>query len=230
MKPYYQDSAVTIYHGDCREILPTLERVDLVLTDPPYIHKHTDGGGFAAKANFYKMRQLDGLSAFVPELYIPLISKIAPSQVYFHSRDLVEWYASYAKSNGFSYDLHFWHKENAVPFCKNTFKSDVEYIAILYSAGRHFVNGLGQERYSKVYRSPIFNTNKVHPTEKPIELMCKYITILTSIDYVILDPFMGSGTTLRAAKDLNRKAVGIEINEQYCEIAASRMSQEVLAL
>lgn len=67
-----------------------------------------------------------------------------------------------------------------------------------------------------------------HPTTKPLKLMSELMRLFSNEDELILDPFMGSGTTLRAAKDLGRKAIGIEIEEKYCEIAAKRLSQEVL--
>ena len=69
--------------------------------------------------------------------------------------------------------------------------------------------------------------NTLHPTEKPLELLRDWSLKFSNKGDTILDPFMGSGTTLRAAKDLNRKAIGIEIEEKYCEIAALRLSQEV---
>lgn len=72
--------------------------------------------------------------------------------------------------------------------------------------------------------------NGQHPTTKPLGLVSRFVSLFSEAGETILDPFMGSGTTLRAAKDLGRKAIGIEIEERYCEIAARRLEQEVLAL
>jgi hypothetical protein len=76
----------------------------------------------------------------------------------------------------------------------------------------------------------VFGENNGHPCPRPIDTMRHICAIASPVGGTILDPFMGSGTTLRAAKDLGRKAIGIEIEERYCEIAAKRMSQEVLPL
>jgi site-specific DNA-methyltransferase (adenine-specific) len=226
MKPYYQDSAVTIYHGDCREIVPQLGRFDLLLTDPPYAHKHMDGGGFEAASRFYAGGALDGLNDFVLSDFADVLYKPSNFTVAFHSRDLVPDYAQEARSRGLKYDLHFWHKTNAIPFTANTWKSDVEYIALMWSKKPGWVQ-VSQEQHSKVYASSI-NTDRSHPAAKPIPLLKKYMHILGA--QTILDPFAGSGTTGRAAKDLNKTAVLIEREEKYCEIAANRMAQEVLAL
>lgn len=71
---------------------------------------------------------------------------------------------------------------------------------------------------------------RLHPNEKPVEMVGRFIRLATEAGDMVLDPFMGSGTTLRAAKDLGRRAIGIELEEKYCEIAAKRMGQEVLAI
>ena len=72
-------------------------------------------------------------------------------------------------------------------------------------------------------------SNREHPTQKPLRLMQELVELFTNIGEIILDPFMGSGTTLLAAKNLARKSIGIEIEEKYCEIAAKRLRQEVLS-
>ena len=222
MTPYYEHAGITIYHGDCRDVLAALGRFDLILTDPPYAHKHMDGGGFA-RVEKYQSGSLKALSSFVLADYADMLIQAAPMLIAFHSRDLIPDYAALAREHGRKYDLHFWHKTDAIPFTANTWKSDVEYIALIW-AKRPGWKQLEQAMHSKVWSSATLK-NESHPTTKPIALLEKYIEILCA--KLILDPFMGSGTTLRAAKDLGRQAIGIEIEERYCEIAAKRMGQEV---
>jgi site-specific DNA-methyltransferase (adenine-specific) len=88
---------------------------------------------------------------------------------------------------------------------------------------------MSQQSPAKIFQRHVVSYKKTHPTQKPIELMRWCIEKFPDAQ-TILDPFMGSGTTLRAAKDLNRRAIGIEIEEKYCEIAAKRMAQTVMAL
>ena len=224
MTPYYEHAGITIYHGDCRDVLPTLGKFDLLLTDPPYVHEHMDGGGFPSAAKLYRSGALQAISSFVLDEHADLLIHAAPMLIAFHSRDLIPDYAALAREHGRKYDLHLWHKTNAIPFTANTWKSDVEYIALIW-AKKPGWKQLDQAMHSKVWSSTLLQ-NKLHPTQKPIALLEKYIEILDA--QRILDPFMGSGTTLRAAKDLGRQAIGIEIEERYCEIAAKRMGQEVL--
>ena len=225
MTPYFDDGkGIQIYHADCREILPLLPVVDLVLTDPPYSHKHMDGGGFASGRKFYAKGALDGLNDFNLSEYSEVLINAAKMMIAFHSRDLIDPYSTLAATTKRKYDLHVWHKTNAIPFTANTWKSDIEYISLIWESKPGW-NQRHQSLHSKVWISPI-NSDSAHPAAKPIPLLVKYIDILAA--NTILDPFMGSGTTLRAAKDLGRKAIGIELEERYCEIAANRLRQEVL--
>lgn len=225
MRPYYEQDGITIYHGDCRTVAGSLV-ADLVLTDPPYRHEHVDGGGFAAARRFYAGGALEGLQDFDLSIYSKMLMAAAPMLIAFHSRDLVPDYAMLARECGRSYDLHVWHKTNAIPFTANTWKSDLEYLALIWKAKPGWVQ-CNQALHSKAWVSSL-NTDRQHPAAKPIDLLQKYLLVLDAQD--ILDPFMGSGTTLVAAKNLGRRAIGIEIEERYCEIAAERLSQGVLAL
>ncbi len=206
--PYYQDDAVTLYHGDCREIVPLLGRFDLILTDPPY------GIGYEASrypgSSFVGVMHGDNLD-FCPEFLLGI------------SIDAIIWggnnFANKLPIGGWLvWDKRCCEKADAMfgsPFelawCS---KEDRYKIARILHGG--VVNADGEHK-------------RVHPTQKPIALM-KWCITLAGDAQTILDPFAGSGTTGRAAKDLGRKCTLIEREERYCEIAAKRMCQEVLAL
>ena len=201
-EPYYQDDACTIYCGDCREILPLLAKVDLVLTDPPYgIGKLMVGGKNTGHWNH--------LSSGNPwDMEAPDLSHVMSA-----GSELIIWggnYFSLPPSRG----VLAWKKLNAVPT-----QSDFELAWTTLDRPAkmfEFASGGAIKRHG-------------HPTEKPLELMT-WCICQASVPQTILDPYMGSGTTLRAAKDLGRKAIGIEINPAYCEIAKRRLAQEVFAL
>jgi site-specific DNA-methyltransferase (adenine-specific) len=210
MKPYYQDDLITIYHGDCRELLPELA-FDVVVTDPPYGMAYQSHFGLSgatkriAGDNTTEARDtVLGMIGETPALVFGTWRKPRPAS----TRELLIWHKT---AVGWLGDLGLpWgpaHEE-------------------VYVIG----HGWQGKRRSNVYAvdglSPASKERPNHPTPKPVPLM------LQLLEYcppgTILDPFMGSGTTLRAAKDLGRKAIGIEIDEAYCEAAAKRMGQEVL--
>ena len=210
-KPYYQDDARTIYHGDCREILPLLPKVDLVLTDPPYGigYSHGKGGGKLAASTKFDHHPIAGDDKpFDPSPWLDYPSVILWGANHYASRlpDSPFWL--------------IWDKRDGV--CSND-QADCE-MAWVKGRGnarvfRHLWNGMLKASERGVPRD--------HPTQKPEALMRWCLGFFPDAK-TILDPFMGSGTTLRAAKDLGRKAIGIELEEKYCEIAARRMAQEVL--
>lgn len=212
MKPYYEDDYVRIYHGDCREILPSVLKVDLILTDPPYGilgGSKSIGGSNIVKVNEYK---IDWDDEPVAQDLLWQLRELSRDQVIWGFNHFAHWLPQ-TKS------ILIWDKK-----CQNGWNdtfSDAELAWM--SRGKCRV-------YRHLWVGALRNGNRHgHPTEKPEELFRFCISLFPNAQ-TILDPFMGSGTTLRAAKDLNRKAIGIEIKERYCEIAAMRMAQEVLAL
>lgn len=213
MKPYYQDDAVTIYHGDCREVLPMLEPVDLLLTDPPYGIAHKSNGQlFRAAAPIAGDESLD-LAETVREWARQ--QGVATAMFFSPYRPMTGWRTVLCWAKG----AHV-----GIGGDRDTcWKRDFEMIGVERNGALDGTRDSGVVRINAVLPPPTG-----HVAEKPLDLMLYLLRKLGGA--TVLDPFMGSGTTLRAAKDLGRKAIGIEIEERYCEIAAQRMSQEVLPL
>lgn len=217
-----------IIQGDCLEVMREMpdNSVHAILTDPPYKYEHVDGGGFASAREFYAGGSLKGMDDFDLSIYSQELIRLSQMLIAFCSRDLIGEYASLAKRHNRKFDLHVWHKTNAIPFTANTWKSDLEYICLIWKKKPGWVQ-LEQHRHSKLFQSSLC-TDKFHPTNKPVALMEKYIEVLDA--QTILDPFMGSGSTGVAAMKLGRRFIGIEISEEYCEIARKRIEAEDMKL
>lgn len=204
MNPYYQDDWCTIYHGDCRAILPKLGTFELLLTDPPY------GIGFASQPTKWQR-----LAGHEPESWDDdTPSEEVLSLAISRTEKAVIWGGNYFTLPPKRCWLS-WYKPDAPPSMGN-----VEYA------------WTSLDQNSRMISHSISATNAErcgHPTQKPLRVIM-WALQQAGESASILDPFMGSGTTLRAAKDLQRKSIGIEIDERYCEIAANRLAQEVLAL
>jgi site-specific DNA-methyltransferase (adenine-specific) len=219
MTPYYQDSAVTIYHGDCREILPRIRGEFQIVTDPPY------GISLVPQRALTESIQGDGRRDAKSLLWfaMPYLFSLMPDDSahfffaawseYWVQETLSEWMLVKTcivwKKNIFGIGYHARPQHEFIYLCH---KGEPEVPLI---------------PASNVWEIPKVQA-PVHSCEKPTDLASRCLAYY-AITAPALDPFMGSGTTLRAAKDLGRKAIGIEIEEKYCEIAAKRMAQEVLA-
>jgi site-specific DNA-methyltransferase (adenine-specific) len=210
--PYYVDDAVTIYHGDCREILPGL-RGDAIVTDPPY------GLGFAYashddnREDWYRLMDsvVPLMRAVAPCVVMPICGIDRAGWWYEHHPPdwLIAWYKGSPGHRSFvgfnDWEAHLiWGKP----------------ASIMHD---YFATRAGFEAESGMDGNP-------HPCPKPMAWARWLVSRVSLPGSTVLDPFMGSGTTLVAAKDLGRRAIGIEIEERYCEIAARRCSQEVLGL
>lgn len=214
MTPYYEHSGITIYHGDCREILPYLSFSGLVLTDPPY--------GINHKTNYKSSnRQKLSICRDYPKIFGD-DKPFDPRWLLEYGEAHILWGANYYANllpavSGWL----VWDKERPDDLDQST--CELAWSDCIKGVRRFRFLWHGMIRASKERLD--------HPTQKPIALMKWCLRFPWTVDYInVLDPFMGSGTTLRAAKDLGRKAIGIEIEEKYCEIAANRLSQEVLPL
>lgn len=220
MTPYYEHAGITIYHGDCREFLPNLPPIDLVLTDPPYGISHTSSHGATWAGTQIANDHDTSVRDFVWDFYADIdraffgISWKCPPPK--GVRGVIVWNKGPAFGAG---DLRFPWKP-----CWEEI-----YIAGTNWAGRRDEGVVSITNEPSWESGPAHDGNgRVHPHQKPVALINHLLG--KNPARLILDPFMGSGTTLRAAKDLGRKAIGIEIEEKYCEIAAKRLSQEVLPL
>ena len=212
MTPYYEHAGITIYHGDCRDVLP-LVCADVLVTDPPY------GVKFQGKATKHTTKKTGGYTTddcadIGPSVICALISTIKRALVFPGIRNLHRYPAA----------------------------SDIGCVYCPSGAGIgawgftcfHPVLFYGQRPTNVLRPTSIqsFDTSDPcgHPCPKPFRWMKWAIGMVTLPGDVVLDPFAGSGTTLEAAKLLGHSAIGIEIEERYCEIAAKRLAQEVLQL
>lgn len=213
MKPYYQDDYATIYHGDMQEILPMFAKIELLVTDPPYGIDYNSG-------HFGTLpRSIDGDKDTALRDLAIMAAGEAPMLVFgtwrverpAATRMVLVWDTGGALGMG-ALDLPWKpsHQE-------------------IYVLGKGFEG----RRTSDVLRCPPVQSmaynGRVHPHEKPVGLMLELLQKCPQ-GLELIDPFMGSGPTLRAAKDLRMKSYGIEKDEAYCETAANRLAQEVLAL
>lgn len=249
MTPYYEDDLVTLYHGDCRELLPSLSGLaDAVVTDPPY-----------GETSLEWDRWPNGW----PGLVLPVLSErgslwcFGSLRMFFeHLDDFDGW--------RLAQDV-IWEKQDGSGFATDRFRRVHEHAVHWYPSSSPWSalhretpkvqGGLpknvkraavpkdlhgdrGPSRYvsdgTRLMRSVIRVRNchgsAEHPTQKPTGILEPLVRYSVPRGGVVVDPFAGSGSTLRAAKDIGRRSIGIEVDERYCEIAARRLSQEVLDL
>jgi len=222
MRPYYEEKGIQIWHGDCREVWAQLmQPFDVIITDPPYGIQGMKRGlspatNYASKGD-YDTELFEDTPEYVRSFIVPLLTEmmllvprcvLTPGQVNMHK------YPEPAHTGAFFYpastSISRWGMRLWQP--------------IFYYGKDPYVNQLRPD--GKICYDSDRDTD--HPCPKPIGSW-KWLVNRASLpgDWII-DPFMGSGTTLLAAKDLGRNCTGIEIEERYCEIAAKRLAQEVL--
>lgn len=221
MTPYYNQDGITIYHGDCLQILERLPAgfVDVVITDPPY-------GIGTGKRGDWILGDYAGQFSHAVTVVMPLLYRIT-------------------KADGALYGFTSWrHMAAWIQRCNDYFKMQQ---FIVWDKGRHsglwsqyswqfhwegIYYGLKGPRLIREYFADVQRVahKPIHPMAKPVELCERLVRASSDQGDIILDPFMGSGASLIAAKQTGRRAIGIEIEERYCEMAVQRLAQGVLAL
>ena len=227
IKPYYQSDRVTLYHGDCLAILPTLEAgsVDAVVTDPPYGVKY-DGGHFhSGDVNIKRSRDRlrNDEDADIYSKLFPLLHRVVDGPCYvFYASTQADRVIGPARASGF--DIHasiIWNKPNAT-YASMGANYKNRYEPLLYCKPKgSTLKWCGPTNERTVWDIPREPRCHLHPTQKPVAVCERAIRNHNA--NTILDPFVGSGTTGVACVNTGRKFIGIEIDEKYCEIAAKRI-------
>jgi DNA modification methylase len=254
VKPYYEDDAVTIYHGDCREILSGLSGVDLFFTSPPYnlgthprpgfvggdptrpssgIHRGSIAGrslqeGYASYGDDMPQDEYDAWQREVVRMMWDALSDTG-AIFYNHKPRSMNGTMMLPTVYGDGLPLRqviIWDKETGFNFSPTFFLPKCEWIMVWAKPDWQLIDRSASQ-VGDVWTIRPENSQR-HPAPFPLALPKRAIAATSA--GLVCDPFMGSGTTLRAAKDLGRKAIGIEIEERYCEAAVARLAQEVLAL
>lgn len=224
-----------LLQGDCLELLKKVpdHSIDLIATDPPYLISATNDGGTinnVKKLNksLADLKTVDITKGYdiglFGEEFIRVMKEI---NIYFwcNKVQIPEYFNFYVNKHKCKFDILCWHKTNALPTYSNKYLSDTEYLL-------YFRKGSGKcfpESYEDAktfYIAPINHKDKKefgHPTIKPLDITEKIIRNSTREGQLVLDPFMGSGTTGVAALNNNRNFIGIELDEGYFNIAKERI-------
>jgi len=233
-----EDFVDKVICGDCLEIMKQLPGacIDLIQADPPYNFEHnSDYSKYSwfskAKKDYLKRIQTSFGHSFEPEVYLEASLRIMKkyNAYWWCSKNLVHRYTNWAEGKKFSFNILAWHKLNPAPLWYCHYLPDTEYCIFMNEKGAYFNSDLGDWRkYRRFYLSFKGEIDQGHPTVKPLFIIQTQIEISSKPNSIVLDPFLGSGTTAVAAKLLKRHFIGIDIKESYCEISREKLAQEVL--
>ena len=223
----------TLYLGDCMDIMKTIEdkSIDLVITDPPY-KIETSGGGLYTQADKQYVKELnsmkDGFSEDVLDELCRIMKKI---NIYFFcsQKQIIPLLDYFVKKKKCSWNLLTWHKTNPIPACGNKYLTDTEFILFFREKGVK-VYGNYNTKFT-YYVTPLNQKDKKkygHPTIKPQEILLNLVTNSSQEGDTVCDPFMGSGSTGVACKSLNRDFIGIEVDNNWYQIAQNRINEEII--
>ena len=235
---------IDLYNEDC---LKTLDRfieqgvkVDAIITDPPFLHvkggmksKRINTGSYKAES-FVNTKMRDFGEKNI-NTYLNKCKKIFNGSFngyFFCSKLQIVFYLKWCNENKLKYDVLIWDRMKNSMISSKFYSSSIDYVIRIYGVGRALnkilnKNGKSDINYYKkiqLYKQP---KNYGHETEKPIELITKYIKLSTNENDTVLDTFMGSGTTGVACKNTNRNFIGIELDKGYFDTAKERINKAV---
>jgi len=219
-----------IHLGDCYELIKQIpdKSIDCIYTDIPYLF--ADGGcsDSALSQRIKKLKEQDlkgitsGIDWSILDEFVRVMKRI--NCFIWCSKEQILHILNYFKAKGCMFEILTWNKSNPTPMTNNTFLPDIEYCLYFRESGVPLNNGY--ELKSKWYISPINKRDKDtfgHPTIKPLELVKRHLQHATQENDIVLDPFVGSGTTVIAAKEIGRNYIGIEIEQKWYKVACDRL-------
>lgn len=217
---------IKLYNGDCLRGLQKLKdhSIDLVVMDPPYLQPGQAGSGAFGGENRKYYSALSGFSnGFSEEILFELDRVMKRINLYaFCNKKQLTFYLQHYK--GCNFDLICWHKTNPIPATFNIYLRDTEYILFFREKG---VPLFGTYDTKHTYYMSGVQRNTIHPTQKPIELCKRFIINSSKEGGIVLDPFMGSGTTGVASVQLGRNFIGMELVEEYFSQAKRRIQEQL---
>lgn len=223
-------SNITLYHGDCLEIMKNIpdNSIDLIVTDPPYVIE-TSGAGIYKQADKQYVKELNDIKdGFSEEILDEICRVMKKINVYFFcsQKQIIPLLNYFVEKKKCNWNILSWHKSNPLPACGNKYLTDTEFILFFREKGVK-IYGEFKTKFT-YYVTPLNQKDKKkfgHPTIKPIDIVQNLILNSSQVGDVVCDPFMGSGTTGVGCVNANRKFIGIELNQDYFNIAKNRIEE-----
>ena len=219
-----------IYLEDCYEAIKKIpdKSIDLIVTDPPYEYDKNINGGWYKDRNvgndLINLNIIDGINVEILEEYIRVLKNIN-IYIWCNKAQIIQYLDYFVKNKSCSFDILVWQKTNPAPLCSNTYLPDKEYC--LYFRKEAYCKPVSYDKAKTIFTTSLNMYDKglfEHPTIKPLEIIKTLIENSSKEGDVVLDTFMGSGTTAVACKETGRNFIGFEIDEKYCKIANDRVN------
>ena len=217
-----------VYNEDCLEGMKQIpnKSVDLVITDPPYLIDTVGSGLYSQKDKQY-IKELnfmkDGFSKEILDEICRVMKKIN-LYIFCSQKQIIPLLDYFVREKKCNWNIITWHKTNPIPACGNKYLTDTEYVLFFREKGVK-IYGDYQTKFT-YYLTPLNQKDKIkynHPTIKPLNIIQNFIINSSKEGEIVLDPFMGSGTTAIACMNTNRNYIGFELDKGYYDIILERI-------